>query len=174
MMIGHAGVVIRWMDEARRAFVELQPTRMQRWTSPAAIAFTDGRKIGATLDRNGLRPARYLVTKDDRIVMASEMGVLKIPEEQIVTKWRLQPGKMLLVDLEQGRLIPDDEIKADLAKSHPYREWLRRTQIQLEELPAAPVKGMRSNLPLLDRQQAFGYSQEDINILMTPMAATGE
>jgi len=116
----------------------------------------------------------YLVTKDDRIVMASEMGVLKIPEEQIVTKWRLQPGKMLLVDLEQGRLIPDDEIKADLAKSHPYSDWLHRTQLQLEELPDAPAKGVRSNLPLLDRQQAFGYSQEDITILMTPMASTGE
>ena len=91
-------------------------------------------------------------------MMASEMGVLKIPEEQIITKWRLQPGKMLLVDLEQGRLIPDDEIKATLAKSHPYSDWLHRTQIQLEELPDAPTKGMRSNLPLLDRQQAFGYS----------------
>jgi glutamate synthase (NADPH) large chain len=100
--------------------------------------------------------------------------VLKIPEDQIVTKWRLQPGKMLLVDLEEGRLIPDDEIKAQLAKSHPYREWLGRTQIVLEELREAPTKGMRSNLPLLDRQQAFGYSQEDITILMTPMAATGE
>jgi len=102
------------------------------------------------------------------------MGVLKIPEDQIVTKWRLQPGKMLLVDLEQGRLIPDDEIKASLARSHPYQEWLNRTQIVLEELPDAPTKGVRSNLPLLDRQQAFGYSQEDINLLMTPMASTGE
>src|SRR4029077_18723994 len=130
--------------------------------------------IGATLDRNGLRPARYLVTSDDRIVMASEMGVLKIPEEQIVTKWRRQPAKMLLVDLEQGRLIPDDEIKATLAKRHPYREWLDRPQILLEKLPDAATKGMRSNLPLLERQQAFGYTQEDINILMTPMAAIGE
>src|SRR5258705_13483472 len=147
---------------------------MERWDDPAAIAFTDGRQIGATLDRNGLSPARYLVNKDDRIVMASEMGVLKIPEDQTITKWRLQPGKMLLVDLEQGRLIPEDEIKASLAKSHPYRDWLGRTQIQLEELPDAATKGMRSNLPLLDRQQAFGYSQEDITILMTPMAATGE
>src|SRR5882757_3747615 len=147
---------------------------MEPWDGPAAIAFTDGRQIGATLDRNGLRPARYLVTRDDRIVMASEMGVLKIPEEDIITKWRLQPGKMLLVDLEQGRLIPDDEIKAQLAKSHPYRDWLDKTQIVLEELPDAPVKGMRSNLPLLDRQQAFGYTQEDITILMTPMASTGE
>jgi len=102
------------------------------------------------------------------------MGVLKIPEDQIVTKWRLQPGKMLLVDLEQGRLIPDDEIKATLANSHPYREWLGRTQIQVENLQDAPVKATRSNLPLLDRQQAFGYSQEDINILMTPMASIGE
>ena len=158
----------------RRAFYEYHAALMEPWDGPAAIAFTDGRQIGATLDRNGLRPARYLVTKDDRIVMASEMGVLKIPEDQIVTKWRLQPGKMLLVDLEQGRLIPDDEIKATLAKSHPYSDWLHRTQLVLEELPHAPVKGMRSNLPLLDRQQAFGYSQEDITILMTPMAATGE
>jgi len=102
------------------------------------------------------------------------MGVLKIPEDQIVTKWRLQPGKMLLVDLEQGRLIPDDEIKATLARSHPYGEWLARTQIVLEELPDVPAKGVRSNLPLLDLQQAFGYTQEDINLLMTPMASTGE
>ncbi len=152
----------------------ITPRSWSRGTAPPRSPSTDGRQIGATLDRNGLRPARYLVTSDDRIVMASEMGVLKIPEEQIVTKWRLQPGKMLLVDLEQGRLIPDDEIKAQLAKSHPYREWLDRTQIVLEELPDAPTKGMRSNLPLLDRQQAFGYSQEDITNLMTPMASTGE
>jgi glutamate synthase (NADPH/NADH) large chain len=162
------------MDEQRRAFYEYHAAIMEPWDGPAAIAFTDGRQIGATLDRNGLRPARYLVTRDDRIVMASEMGVLKIPEQDIITKWRLQPGKMLLVDLEQGRLIPDDEIKAQLAKSHPYRDWLDKTQIVLEELPDAPVKGMRSNLPLLDRQQAFGYTQEDITILMTPMASTGE
>src|ERR1700724_3812914 len=162
------------MDPERRAFYEYHAAVMEPCDGPAAIAFTDGRQIGATLDRNGLRPARYLVTSDDRIVMASEMGVLKIPEEHIVTKWRLQPGKMLLVDLEQGRLIPDDEIKAQLAKNHPYREWLDSTQIVLEELPDAPTKGMRSNLPLLDRQQAFGYSQEDVTILMTPMASTGE
>ena len=174
MMIPEAWAGNPLMDEQRRAFYEYHAALMEPWDGPAAIAFTDGRQIGATLDRNGLRPARYLVTSDDRIVMASEMGVLKIPEEQIVTKWRLQPGKMLLVDLEQGRLIPDDEIKADLAKSHPYSDWLHRTQIVLEELPDAPTKGMRSNLPLLDRQQAFGYSQEDLTILMTPMAATGE
>src|SRR5467141_187510 len=174
MMIPEAWAGNPLMDETRRAFYESHAAIMKQWEGPAAIAFTDGRQIGATLDRNGLRPARYLVTSDDRIVMASEMGVLKIPEEQIVTKWRLQPGKMLLVDLEQGRLIPDDEIKASLAKSHPYGEWLDGTQIVLEELPDAPTKGMRSNLPLLDRQQAFGYTQEDITILMTPMASTGE
>src|SRR5213596_316062 len=174
MMIPEAWENHTLMDEERRAFYEYHAAMMEPWAGPAAIAFTDGRQIGATLDRNGLRPARYLVTSDDRIVMASEMGVLKIPEEHIVTKWRLQPGKMLLVDLEQGRLIPDDEIKAQLSKSHPYREWLDGTQIVLEELPDAPTKGMRSNLPLLDRQQAFGYTQEDITILMTPMASTGE
>src|SRR6187551_1183350 len=174
MMIPEAWAGNPLMDEQRRAFYEDHAALMEPWDGPAAIAFTDGRQIGATLDRNGLRPARYLVTKDDRIVMASEMGVLKIPEEEIITKWRLQPGKMLLVDLEQGRLIPDDEIKATLAKSHPYSDWLHRTQLVLEELPDAATKGMRSNLPLLDRQQAFGYSQEDITILMTPMAATGE
>jgi len=174
MMIPEAWAGNPLMNEERRSFYEYHAAMMEPWDGPAAIAFTDGRQIGATLDRNGLRPARYLVTRDDRIVMASEMGVLKIPEDQIVTKWRLQPGKMLLVDLEQGRLIPDDEIKAQLAKSHPYREWLERTQIQLEDLPDAAAKGARSNLPLLDRQQAFGYSQEDITILMTPMASTGE
>ncbi|HEY0329191.1 MAG TPA: glutamate synthase large subunit, partial [Rhodopseudomonas sp.] len=174
MMIPEAWAGNPLMDEQRRAFYEYHAAIMEPWDGPAALAFTDGRQIGATLDRNGLRPARYLLTRDDRIVMASEMGVLKIPEEQIVTKWRLQPGKMLLVDLEQGRLIPDDEIKAQLAASQPYREWLKRTQIVLEDLPSAPVSAQRSNLPLLDRQQAFGYTQEDIAILMTPMASTGE
>jgi glutamate synthase (NADPH/NADH) large chain len=174
MMIPEAWAGNPLMDEQRRAFYEYHAALMEPWDGPAALAFTDGRQIGATLDRNGLRPARYLVTKDDRIVMASEMGVLKIPEDQIVTKWRLQPGKMLLVDLVEGRLIPDDEIKAQLSASQPYRDWLGRTQIVLEELKDAPVKGQRSNLPLLDRQQAFGYTQEDIAILMTPMASTGE
>lgn len=174
MMIPEAWAGNPLMDEKRRSFYEYHAALMEPWDGPAAIAFTDGRQIGATLDRNGLRPARYLVTKDDRIVMASEMGVLTIPEDQIVTKWRLQPGKMLLVDLQQGRLIPDDEIKAELSKSHPYREWLDRTQIVLEDMAESPAKAARSNLSLLERQQTFGYSQEDLNILMTPMAATGE
>src|SRR5436190_3451780 len=174
MMIPEAWAGNALMDEERRSSYEYHAAIMEPWDGPAAIAFTDGRQIGATLDRNGLRPARYLVTSDDRIVMASEMGVLKIPEEIIATKWRLQPGKMLLVDLEQGRLIPDDEIKASLARSHPYREWLEGTQIVLEELRDVPAAAQISNLQLLDRQQVFGYTQEDLNILMAPMASTGE
>jgi len=174
MMIPEAWAGNPLMDEERRAFYEYNAALMEPWDGPAAIAFTDGRQIGATLDRNGLRPARYLVTRDDRIVMASEMGVLQIPEKDIVTKWRLQPGKMLLVDLVEGRLIPDEEIKAALARSHPYKEWLKNTQIQLEELPRAESRPALSNLTLLDRQQAFGYTQEDLKILMSPMGTTGE
>ena len=158
----------------RRAFYEYHAALMEPWDGPAAIAFTNGRQIGATLDRNGLRPARYFVTRDQRIIMASEMGVLAIPEKDIVTKWRLQPGKMLLVDLDEGRLIPDEELKSTLAKSHPYKEWLERNQIVLEDLPAAATEAALSNLALLDRQQAFGYTQEDLRILMTPMATQGE
>src|SRR5580692_6115182 len=174
MMIPEAWAGNPLMSEERRAFYEYNAALMEPWDGPAAIAFTNGRQIGATLDRNGLRPARYIVTRDDRIIMASEVGVLPIPEEEIVTKWRLQPGKMLLVDLDEGRLIPDEELKATLARSHPYREWLDRTQIQVEELPAAPDAAPISNLALLNRQQAFGYTQEDLKLLMTPMATTGE
>ena len=174
MMIPEAWAGNPLMDEERRAFYEYNAALMEPWDGPAAIAFTNGRQIGATLDRNGLRPARYLLTRDDRIVMASEMGVLPIPEKDIVKKWRLQPGKMLLVDLDEGRLIPDEELKATLAKSHPYKEWLGRTQIVLEELPGTANDAPISNLSLLDRQQAFGYTQEDLKILMTPMATTGE
>src|ERR1700691_607289 len=124
MMIPEAWAGNQLMNEERRSFYEYNAALMEPWDGPAAIAFTDGRQIGATLDRNGLRPARYIVTRDHRIIMASETGVLPIPEEEIVTKWRLQPGKMLLVDLEEGRLIPDEELKSTLAKSHPYGEWL--------------------------------------------------
>src|SRR5450631_3569253 len=174
MMIPEAWAGNPLMDEERRAFYEYNAALMEPWDGPAAIAFTDGRQIGATLDRNGLRPARYLVTRDDRIVMASEMGVLPIPEKDIVTKWRLQPGKMLLVDLVEGRLIPDEEIKAKLARSHPYRQWLQNTLIVLEDLPPAQTRPALSNLTLLDRQQTFGYTQEDLKILMSPMGTTGE
>src|SRR6202790_2094253 len=174
MMIPEAWAGNPLMDEERRAFYEYNAALMEPWDGPAAIAFTDGRQIAATLDRNGLRPARYLVTRDDRIVMASEMGVLPIAEKDIVQKWRLQPGKMLLVDLDEGRLIPDEELKARFARLHPYQEWLDRTQVMLEKLPAAKSRAPRSNLALLDRQQAFGYTQEDLKLLMAPMATQGE
>ena len=174
MMIPEAWAGNPLMDEERRAFYEYNAALMEPWDGPAAIAFTDGRQIGATLDRNGLRPARYFVTRDGRVIMASEMGVLPIADNDVVTKWRLQPGKMLLIDLVEGRLIPDEEIKAKLARSHPYKKWLDRTQIQVEDLPPAPSRPSLSNLSLLDRQQAFGYTQEDLKLLMTPMATTGE
>ncbi|ESR24251.1 Glutamate synthase [NADPH] large chain [Lutibaculum baratangense AMV1] len=162
------------MDEDRRAFYEYHAALMEPWDGPAAIAFTDGRQIGATLDRNGLRPARWFVTDDDRVVMASEMGTLDIPESRIVRKWRLQPGRMLLIDFEEGRIISDEEIKTRLANANPYRSWLSRTQIVLEELPPVPGNAPRTGVSLLDRQQAFGYTQEDLKILMAPMATTGQ
>jgi len=162
------------MDEERRRFYEYHAALMEPWDGPAAVAFTDGRQIGATLDRNGLRPARYFVTDDDLVVLASEMGVLPVPEESIVQKWRLQPGKMLLVDLEQHRIVADAEIKHSLASANPYKEWLRRSQIVLEDLKPVEARAPRADVTLLDRQQTFGYSQEDLAILLTPMATTGQ
>ncbi len=162
------------MEEKRKAFYEYHAALMEPWDGPAGVAFTDGRQIGATLDRNGLRPARYLVTEDDLVVMASEMGVLAIPEEKIVRKWRLQPGKMFLIDLEEGRIIDDAEIKAKLADARPYQRILAQTQIQLEELPAEVAPMPEDHATLLDRQQAFGYTQEHLRFLMAPMAVSGQ
>ncbi len=174
MLIPEAWAGNPLMDEGRRSFYEYHAAMMEPWDGPAAVAFTDGRQIGATLDRNGLRPARYLVTDDGLVVLASEMGVLPIPEEKIIAKWRLQPGKMLLVDLQQGRIISDDEMKATLAAAHPYKAWVERTQIVLEDLKPMEPRSPRTDVSLLDRQQAFGYSQEDTAILMAPMAVTGQ
>ncbi|MEZ5841884.1 MAG: glutamate synthase large subunit [Hyphomicrobiales bacterium] len=174
MLIPEAWAGNPLMDEDRRAFYEYHAALMEPWDGPAAVAFTDGRQIGATLDRNGLRPARYLVTEDGLVVMASEMGVLDVPEEKIVQKWRLQPGKMLLIDLEEGRIISDEEIKARLASSNPYKDWLGRTQIVLEDMDKVKAAPPSTNVPLLDRQQAFGYSAEDVQLLMMPMATTGQ
>jgi glutamate synthase (NADPH) large chain len=162
------------MDESRRAFYEYHAALMEPWDGPAAVAFTDGRQIGATLDRNGLRPARYFVTKDDLVVMASEMGVLPIPEKDIVRKWRLQPGKMLLIDLEKGRIVADEEIKKELSAANPYKEWLKKSQLVLEDLKPVEARASRTDVSLLDKQQAFGYTQEDLDLLMAPMAITGQ
>jgi len=174
MLIPEAWAGNPLMSEDRRAFYEYHAALMEPWDGPAAVAFTDGRQIGATLDRNGLRPARYLVTDDGLVVMASEFGVLPIPEEKIVTKWRLQPGRMLLIDLEQGRIVSDEEIKAELSTANPYRDWLKRGQIILEDLRPVEPRQSRTDVSLLDRQQAFGYTQEDLKLLMAPMAVTGQ
>ena len=178
MMIPEAWESHTQMDEKRRAFYEYHAAMMEPWDGPAAVAFTDGRQIGATLDRNGLRPARYLVTDDDLVVMASESGVLPIADSKIVKKWRLQPGKMFLIDMEQGRIIGDQEIKESLAHAKPYADWLRRINIKLDTLEAPAVLDTAAAdervAPLLDRQQAFGYTQEDIKFILEPMGKSGE
>ena len=161
MLIPEAWAGNALMDEERRAFYEFHAPVMEPWDGPAAVAFTDGRQIGATLDRNGLRPARYLVTEDDIVMMASEMGVLTFPEEKIAKKWRLQPGKMFLIDLEAGRIIDDAELKDTMAKEYPYRKWIEESRVFLTDLPEA--KSLPKFKPaLLDAQQAFGYTQEDL------------
>ena len=163
------------MDEKRRAFYEYHAAMMEPWDGPAAVAFTDGCQIGATLDRNGLRPARYLVTDDDFVVMSSEAGVLPIPEENIIKKWRLQPGKMFLIDLDQGRIIDDLELKETLSRQKPYRDWVARINVKLSGLDLGMhVTAPEYSVPLLKRQQAFGFSQEDIKFILEPLARTGE
>lgn len=162
------------MDERRRAFYEYHAAMLEPWDGPASIVFTDGRQIGATLDRNGLRPSRYCVTDDDLVIMASESGVLPVPENKIVRKWRLQPGKMFLIDLEQGRMIDDEELKASLANSKPYKQWIENLRIKLDDVKAPAPQAATNEVTLLDRQQAFGYTQEDIKFLMSPMAQAGE
>jgi glutamate synthase (NADPH/NADH) large chain len=174
MLIPEAWAGNPLMDEKRRAFYQYHASLMEPWDGPAAMSLSDGRYVVATLDRNGLRPARYLVTKEGHVVLASESGVLTIPDEDIVERWRLQPGRMLLIDLEQGRIISDEEIKATLATANPYADWLARTQIVLEDLPAVAPKAPEPTEALLDRLQAFGYTQEDIKLLMAPMATTGQ
>ena len=164
------------MDERRRAFYEYHAAMLEPWDGPASIVFTDGRQIGATLDRNGLRPSRYCITDDDLVIMGSESGVLPVPENKIVRKWRLQPGKMFLIDLEQGRMIDDEELKSGLANSRPYKQWIENLRIKIDNIaPAqAPTPALAHPDTLLDRQQAFGYTQEDLKFLIAPMAANGE
>ena len=180
MMIPEAWEQHQLMDENRRAFYEYHSAMMEPWDGPAAIAFTDGKQIGATLDRNGLRPARYCITNDNQLIMASEVGVLPIPEEKIVKKWRLQPGRMLLVDTEVGRLIDDDELKNLYSQSRPYREWIDRIRVRIDDLPNNTQTQYKSKKTEFDhqlfikKQIAFGYTQEDIKFLMQPMVVNGE
>ena len=179
------------MDERRKAFYEYHAAMLEPWDGPASIVFTDGRQIGATLDRNGLRPSRYCITDDDLVIMGSESGVLPVPENKIVRKWRLQPGKMFLIDLEQGRMIDDEEIKANLANNKPYKQWIENLRIKLDDVSYSErrkrvvdghaaasnrvgEKRITDQISLLDRQQAFGFTQEDLKFLIAPMASAGE
>ena len=174
MMIPEAWEQHELMDERRRAFYEYHAAMMEPWDGPAAMVFTDGRQVCAALDRNGLRPARYWVTDDDLVVLASESGVLPIPESRVVKKWRLQPGKMFLIDLEQGRIIDDEELKTQYANARPYRQWIENVRVKLDDVPAPEAATPVFPASLLDRQQAFGFTQEDIKFLLAPMAANGE
>jgi glutamate synthase (ferredoxin) len=161
------------MDDARRAFYQYHACLMEPWDGPAAIAFTDGKQIGAILDRNGLRPSRYCVTRDGLVIMASETGVLDIPPGDVVSKGRLQPGRVFLVDTEQGRIISDEEIKQQLASERPYRQWINEHLVYLDDLPAAPEVPLPDHATLLQRQIAFGYTNEDERLLLAPMARDG-
>jgi glutamate synthase domain-containing protein 2/glutamate synthase domain-containing protein 1/glutamate synthase domain-containing protein 3 len=174
MLIPEAWDADPTMSPDKRAFYEYHASLMEPWDGPAAVTFTDGRVVGATLDRNGLRPARYLVTHDGLLVMASETGVLPIPPQDVAMKGRLQPGKMLLADLEEGRMIPDEELKQRLAARHPYAEWIAKHQIQLDRLPEPPRVYEFDKETLLERQRCFGYTDEDLRMILTPMAANGE
>jgi glutamate synthase domain-containing protein 2/glutamate synthase domain-containing protein 1/glutamate synthase domain-containing protein 3 len=174
MLIPEAWGNHQFMDEDRKAFYEYHACIMEPWDGPAAVAFTDGVQIGAVLDRNGLRPARYFVTKDDHVVMASETGVLDIPDEDIRAKWRLQPGKIFLVDTQEGRIIDDEEIKDRLVHRKPYRQWLVRNRIELSKLPEPPHVYLPDHNTILERQKVFGYTLEDLTMILAPMATDGE
>ena len=161
------------MSADRKAFYEYHSSLMEPWDGPASIAFTDGTVIGAVLDRNGLRPSRYYVTKDDLVIMASEVGVLDIAPEDVLVKERLHPGRIFLVDTSKGRIVDDEEIKRELAAEHPYREWLDAHLVDIDDLPAARAE-QPDHETVLKRQQAFGYTQEDLRVLLAPMAINGE
>src|SRR4029077_17546342 len=160
------------MSADRKAFYEYHSSLMEPWDGPASIAFTDGTVIGAVLDRNGLRPSRYLVTKDGLVIMASEVGVLDVPPEDVLVKERLHPGRFFLVDTSKGRIVDDDEIKRELASQHPYREWIDSNLVDINDLPPARAE-QPDHQTVLKRQQAFGYTQEDLRVLIAPMAIDG-
>jgi len=161
------------MDAEKRAFYEYHSCLQEPWDGPASIAFTDGVRIGATLDRNGLRPSRYYVTKDDRVIMASEVGVLDLPPEMIVQKGRLQPGRMFLIDTELGRIVADEELKGKVTREHPYQVWLDKNHVLLEDLPEPPHVHEPDHQTVFQRQQAFGYTFEDLRFILGPMASDG-
>ena len=173
MMIPEPWSAHESMDDARKAFYQYHTSLMEPWDGPASIAFTDGKQIGAVLDRNGLRPSRYYVTKDDLVIMASEAGVLDVPPQDVVLKGRLQPGRMFLVDTTLGRIVEDEEIKQAIAGERPYREWLNEYLVHMKDLPAAPEVPAPDHDTLLQRQIAFGYTFEDERILLAPMARDG-
>jgi len=158
------------MDADRKAFYEYHATFMEPWDGPASVAFTDGKYIGATLDRNGLRPSRYSLTKDDILVMASEQGALEFPTDEIVLKGRLQPGKMFLADLEEGRIISDEELKGRISTAHPYGDWVDKQKINLDDLPLNREVKQPNHTTILERQKCYGYTQEDMKMILTPMA----
>jgi glutamate synthase domain-containing protein 2/glutamate synthase domain-containing protein 1/glutamate synthase domain-containing protein 3 len=174
MLIPEAWDANPHMNSQKRAFYEYHASLMEPWDGPAAIAFTDGRVIGATLDRNGLRPARYLITQDDLLIMSSETGVLPVEPETVKFKGRLQPGKMLLADLKEGRIISDKELKASLYGRNPYQLWLKENQITLDSLPEPPRTHGTEQETMLQRQRAFGYTAEDLKMILTPMAENGQ
>ncbi|MBI4209176.1 MAG: glutamate synthase large subunit [Deltaproteobacteria bacterium] len=174
MMIPEAWENHESMDEDKKAFYEYHSCLMEPWDGPASIAFTDGTRIGAVLDRNGLRPSRYYVTKDGLVVMASEVGVLDIAPENILVKERLHPGRMLLIDTEEGRIIEDQELKSRIVREKPYRQWLQKNLVHIKDLPEPPHIYEPDHATILKRQQIFGYTHEDLRILMTPMAIHGE
>jgi glutamate synthase (NADPH) large chain len=173
MMIPEAWAGHVEMNADRRSFYEYHASLMEPWDGPAAVAFTDGRYIGATLDRNGLRPARFVVTEDDLVIMASEAGTLPVEAERVRTKGRLMPGRMFLVDTQEGRIIGDEEIKSHYATRQPYREWVAENEVRLESIAVAPSLPEEAT-PLLERQSAFGYTVEEVNMVLTPMASNGE
>ncbi|MFM7192306.1 MAG: glutamate synthase central domain-containing protein, partial [Microcystaceae cyanobacterium] len=174
MMIPEPWAAHESMSPEKKAFYKYHACLMEPWDGPASIAFTDGTMMGAVLDRNGLRPSRYYVTKDDLVIMASEAGVLPIEPERVLEKGRLQPGRMFLVDMQEGRIIADEEIKQKIVTAEPYSQWLQDNLISLENLPLSPSSpSSPTSLPLLQRQQAFGYTFEELRILLTPMARDG-
>ncbi len=158
------------MEDELKAFYEYHATFMEPWDGPASVAFTDGKIVGATLDRNGLRPSRYSLTKDNILVMASEQGALEFPSEDIIMKGRLQPGKLFVADLEEGRIISDNEIKKQIALSYPYKEWIENQKINLDDLPLNREVKQPNHETILQRQKCFGYTIEDLKTILTPMA----